>query len=153
MCPSERRFTLLFTFLKKNRSKKIIVFMSTCNAVQFYSELLAYFKLDFQIWVCFLYCYSFVPSPFSHFLILSLTPRFSLSFGLAIFNEVCRTCTDNRSNRREPRPSSSSRMPPVDALSPPTWLPVVSTSPRSTGSSSSTPLMILASVSLSSFLF
>lgn len=50
VCPSERRFTLLFTFLKKNRSKKIMVFMSTCNAVQFYSELLEYLKVDLQIW-------------------------------------------------------------------------------------------------------
>jgi len=50
ICPPERRFTLLFTFLKKNRTKKIMVFMSTCNAVQFYSELLMYFKLDLQIW-------------------------------------------------------------------------------------------------------
>eukprot|EP00026_Physarum_polycephalum_P006212 Phypoly_transcript_06254.p1 GENE.Phypoly_transcript_06254~~Phypoly_transcript_06254.p1 ORF type:complete len:581 (-),score=128.76 Phypoly_transcript_06254:41-1783(-) len=50
VCPSERRFTLLFTFLKKNRSKKIMVFMSTCNAVQFYAELLEYFKLDLPIW-------------------------------------------------------------------------------------------------------
>jgi len=37
---SERRFQLLFTFLKKNLRKKIIVFMSSCNAVKFYSELL-----------------------------------------------------------------------------------------------------------------
>jgi ATP-dependent RNA helicase DDX18/HAS1 len=50
VCPPERRFTLLFTFLKKNRTKKVIVFMSSCNAVQFYSELLMYFKLDLQIW-------------------------------------------------------------------------------------------------------
>eukprot|EP00190_Bangiopsis_sp_CCMP1999_P007041 CAMPEP_0198723246 /NCGR_PEP_ID=MMETSP1475-20131203/786_1 /TAXON_ID= ORGANISM="Unidentified sp., Strain CCMP1999" /NCGR_SAMPLE_ID=MMETSP1475 /ASSEMBLY_ACC=CAM_ASM_001111 /LENGTH=616 /DNA_ID=CAMNT_0044484309 /DNA_START=15 /DNA_END=1865 /DNA_ORIENTATION=+ len=38
--PSERRFLLLFTFLKKNMKKKVIVFMSSCNAVKFYSELL-----------------------------------------------------------------------------------------------------------------
>jgi len=50
ICASEHRFTMLFTFLKKNRSKKIMVFMSTCNAVQFYAELLEYFKLDLQIW-------------------------------------------------------------------------------------------------------
>jgi len=41
-CPSEKRFLLLFTFLKKNRNKKIVVFFSTCNAVKFYGELLNY---------------------------------------------------------------------------------------------------------------
>lgn len=39
-CPSEKRFLLLYTFLKKNKNKKIIVFFSTCNAVKFYGELL-----------------------------------------------------------------------------------------------------------------
>lgn len=39
--PSERRFLLLFTFLKKNLGKKkVIVFMSSCSAVKFYAELL-----------------------------------------------------------------------------------------------------------------
>jgi ATP-dependent RNA helicase DDX18/HAS1 len=43
VCPSERRFLLLFTFLRKNlTSKKIIVFFSSCNAVKYYSELLNY---------------------------------------------------------------------------------------------------------------
>lgn len=42
-CPSERRFLLLFTFLKKNmRKKKIMVFFSSCNSVRFHSELLNY---------------------------------------------------------------------------------------------------------------
>jgi len=50
VCTSENRFTLLFTFLKKNRNKKVIVFMSTCTAVQYYAELLAYFKMDLQLW-------------------------------------------------------------------------------------------------------
>jgi len=30
-CPSDKRFLLLFTFLKKNRGKKIMVFFSSCN--------------------------------------------------------------------------------------------------------------------------
>ncbi len=38
--PVERRFLLLYTFLRRNRKKKIIVFMSSCNAVKFYYELL-----------------------------------------------------------------------------------------------------------------
>jgi len=42
VCPSEDRFLLLFTFLKKNMKKKIIVFFSTCAAVKFYGELLNY---------------------------------------------------------------------------------------------------------------
>jgi ATP-dependent RNA helicase DDX18/HAS1 len=42
ICASDKRFLLLFTFLKKNRGKKIIVFMSSCNAVQFYAELFNY---------------------------------------------------------------------------------------------------------------
>jgi ATP-dependent RNA helicase DDX18/HAS1 len=40
--PSEQRFRLLFTFLKRNQRKKIIVFMSSCNGVKFYAELLNY---------------------------------------------------------------------------------------------------------------
>jgi superfamily II DNA/RNA helicase len=39
------RFLLLFTFLKKNLKKKVIVFFSTCNAVKFYAELLNYIDI------------------------------------------------------------------------------------------------------------
>ncbi|KAI5124470.1 hypothetical protein M0805_008353 [Coniferiporia weirii] len=42
VCPSERRFLLLFTFLKKNLKKKCIVFLSSCNSVKYYAELLNY---------------------------------------------------------------------------------------------------------------
>ncbi|KAL4232670.1 ATP-dependent RNA helicase ddx18 [Mactra antiquata] len=45
VCPSEKRFLLLFTFLKKNRKKKMMVFMSSCMAVKFYHELLNYIDL------------------------------------------------------------------------------------------------------------
>jgi len=38
--PSETRFRLLYTFLKKNTNKKVIVFFSSCNAVKYYAELL-----------------------------------------------------------------------------------------------------------------
>jgi ATP-dependent RNA helicase DDX18/HAS1 len=38
--PSERRFLLLYTFLRRNLKKKVIVFMSSCNAVKFFYELL-----------------------------------------------------------------------------------------------------------------
>ncbi|KAH9921967.1 DEAD-domain-containing protein [Epithele typhae] len=42
VCPSDRRFLLLFTFLKKNMKKKVIVFFSSCNSVKYHSELLNY---------------------------------------------------------------------------------------------------------------
>lgn len=42
VCHSERRFLLLFTFLKKNLKKKVIVFFSSCNSVKYHSELLNY---------------------------------------------------------------------------------------------------------------
>jgi ATP-dependent RNA helicase DDX18/HAS1 len=45
VCPSAQRFLLLFTFLKKNLKKKVIVFLSTCNAVQFYAQLLNYIDI------------------------------------------------------------------------------------------------------------
>ncbi|KAJ3311416.1 ATP-dependent RNA helicase [Boothiomyces sp. JEL0838] len=45
VCPSEQRFLLLFTFLKKNLKKKVIVFMSSCNAVKFHGELLNYIDI------------------------------------------------------------------------------------------------------------
>ncbi|TFK76857.1 DEAD-domain-containing protein [Pluteus cervinus] len=42
VCPSDRRFLLLFTFLKKNLKKKVIVFFSSCNSVKYHAELLNY---------------------------------------------------------------------------------------------------------------
>ena len=42
VCPSDRRFLLLFTFLKKNMRKKIVVFFSSCNSVKYHGELLNY---------------------------------------------------------------------------------------------------------------
>lgn len=45
VCPSEQRFLLLFTFLKKNRDKKVMVFLSSCNSVKFHSELLNYIDI------------------------------------------------------------------------------------------------------------
>ncbi|KAI8913343.1 P-loop containing nucleoside triphosphate hydrolase protein, partial [Gorgonomyces haynaldii] len=45
VCPSEQRFLLLFTFLKKNQKKKIIVFFSSCNSVKFHAELLNYIDI------------------------------------------------------------------------------------------------------------
>ncbi|KAJ2755318.1 ATP-dependent RNA helicase [Coemansia pectinata] len=42
MCESDRRFLLLFTFLKRNLKKKVIVFFSSCNSVKYHAELLNY---------------------------------------------------------------------------------------------------------------
>ncbi|KAL7074510.1 hypothetical protein ACQ4LE_006322 [Meloidogyne hapla] len=45
VCSSEKRFLLLFTFLKKNKSKKIMVFFSSCASVRFHQELLNFIDL------------------------------------------------------------------------------------------------------------
>ncbi|XP_071954727.1 uncharacterized protein [Antedon mediterranea] len=45
ICPSEKRLLLLFTFLKKNRKKKVMVFFSSCMSVKFHHELLNYIDL------------------------------------------------------------------------------------------------------------
>lgn len=45
VCPSDKRFLLLFTFLKKNRKKKIMVFFSSCMSVKYHHELLNYIDL------------------------------------------------------------------------------------------------------------
>ncbi|CAD5206560.1 unnamed protein product [Bursaphelenchus okinawaensis] len=42
LCPSEKRFLLLFTFLKKNKNKKVMVFFSSCASVKYHHELLNY---------------------------------------------------------------------------------------------------------------
>ncbi|TFY78680.1 hypothetical protein EWM64_g5335 [Hericium alpestre] len=42
VCPSDRRFLLLFTFLQKNLKKKVVVFFSSCNSVKYHAELLNY---------------------------------------------------------------------------------------------------------------
>merc|ERR1719161_1948366 len=47
-CDAERRFLLLFTFLQKNRNKKVMVFFSSCNSVKFHDELLNYIDVPVQ---------------------------------------------------------------------------------------------------------
>ncbi|KAK9792970.1 hypothetical protein WJX73_003096 [Symbiochloris irregularis] len=42
---SDQRFLLLFTFLKRNASKKVMVFFSSCAAVKYHAELLNYVDL------------------------------------------------------------------------------------------------------------
>ena len=45
VCDSDKRFLLLFSFLKRNQKKKVIVFLSSCNSVKYYAELLNYIDL------------------------------------------------------------------------------------------------------------
>lgn len=45
ICESDKRFLLLFTFLKKMAKKKVIVFCSSCNCVKYHAELLNYIDL------------------------------------------------------------------------------------------------------------
>uniref|UniRef100_A0A2I3FQD0 ATP-dependent RNA helicase n=1 Tax=Nomascus leucogenys TaxID=61853 RepID=A0A2I3FQD0_NOMLE len=45
VCPSKKRFLLLFTFLKKNQKKKLMVFFSSCMSVKYHYELLNYIDL------------------------------------------------------------------------------------------------------------
>ncbi|KAL9582603.1 MAG: hypothetical protein Q9203_005425 [Teloschistes exilis] len=45
VCDSDKRFLLLFSFLKRNLKKKTLVFFSSCNCVKYHSELLNYIDL------------------------------------------------------------------------------------------------------------
>lgn len=45
VCDSDKRFLLLFSFLKRNLKKKIIVFFSSCACVTYHAELLNYIDL------------------------------------------------------------------------------------------------------------
>ena len=45
ICDSDKRFLLLFSFLKRNLKKKVIVFFSSCNCVKYHAELLNYIDL------------------------------------------------------------------------------------------------------------
>lgn len=44
-CEADKRFILLFSFLKRNLKKKVLVFFSSCASVDYYSELLNYIDL------------------------------------------------------------------------------------------------------------
>ncbi|KAJ1293151.1 hypothetical protein BS78_01G046100 [Paspalum vaginatum] len=43
---SEKRFLVLFAFLKKKQNKKIMVFFSSCNSVKFHAELLKFIGIE-----------------------------------------------------------------------------------------------------------
>ncbi|KAK8961531.1 DEAD-box ATP-dependent RNA helicase 27 [Platanthera guangdongensis] len=46
LVPSSKRFLVLYAFLKRNLSKKIMVFFSSCNSVKYHAELLKYIQID-----------------------------------------------------------------------------------------------------------
>lgn len=46
ICPSDKRLLVLFTFLKKNRKKKVMVFFSSCLSVKYHHELFNYIDLN-----------------------------------------------------------------------------------------------------------
>ena len=47
--PSEQRFLLLFTFLKRNLDKKVMVFFSSCASVKYHAELLNYIDVTVKV--------------------------------------------------------------------------------------------------------
>lgn len=48
VCPSSQRFLLLFSFLKRNLKKKVMVFLSSCSSVKYHAELLNYIDVPCQ---------------------------------------------------------------------------------------------------------
>ncbi|KAL0379677.1 UNVERIFIED_CONTAM: DEAD-box ATP-dependent RNA helicase 27 [Sesamum angustifolium] len=46
LCCFAKRLLLLYSFLRRNRSKKIMIFFSSCGSVKFHSELLRFIKID-----------------------------------------------------------------------------------------------------------
>ena len=59
ICPSDKRLLLLFTFLKKNRKKKVMVFFSSCMSVKYHNELFNYIDLSVM---CIHVSYEIYPS-------------------------------------------------------------------------------------------
>uniref|UniRef100_A0A2P2I0P8 ATP-dependent RNA helicase n=1 Tax=Hirondellea gigas TaxID=1518452 RepID=A0A2P2I0P8_9CRUS len=45
VCSTEQRFLILYTFLKRKKNKKMMVFFSSCDSVRFYHDLLNYIDL------------------------------------------------------------------------------------------------------------
>ena len=60
LCLPEHRFLLLFTLLKKNLKKKVIVLFSSSDSVKYHSELLNYFDVPvLDLHVSFMYSFFF----------------------------------------------------------------------------------------------
>jgi len=45
VCPAEQRFRLLFSFLRRNLKKKVMVFFASCLSVKFHDELFNYIDI------------------------------------------------------------------------------------------------------------
>lgn len=45
VCEPDKRFLLLFSFLRRNAKKKIIVFFSSCQSVKYHAELLNFIDI------------------------------------------------------------------------------------------------------------
>lgn len=96
VCPSEKRLLILFTFLKKNRKKKVMVFFSSCMSVKYHHELFNYIDLPvmcIHVSTCYniafttTYCihhHFLFPLSVTYFvlflLLISLSPNFIHSF-------------------------------------------------------------------------
>lgn len=132
VCESDRRFLLLFTFLKKNMGKKIIVFFSSCKSVDYHGELLNYIDVP----VLHLHVSRTVAVPIStRHRSFVLTTQSSLPLCLFV---ISRESKSSRSERRRSSSSATRRRARCSART----LPLEgSTSPRWTGSSSLTRLM------------
>ena len=44
--PSNDKFPILYSFLKKKQEKKIMVFFSSCSSVKFHAELLNFLEIE-----------------------------------------------------------------------------------------------------------
>ncbi|KAF7822239.1 DEAD-box ATP-dependent RNA helicase 27 [Senna tora] len=44
--PCDKRFVVLYSFLKRYQSKKVMVFFSSCNSVKFHADLLNYIQIE-----------------------------------------------------------------------------------------------------------
>lgn len=137
VCPSEKRFLLLFTFLKKNRKKKLMVFFSSCMSVKFHYELLNYIDLP----VMAIHVRRVTDRRAS----LSRTQHLSLIYKARLFVKPCFLLIviprASRSRPNVPPPSSSSATLTQASCCALTWPPEAWTSLRWTGLSSTTPQM------------
>jgi ATP-dependent RNA helicase DDX18/HAS1 len=43
--PCEKRFMVLYSFLKRHQSKKVMVFFSSCNSVKFHADIFNHINL------------------------------------------------------------------------------------------------------------
>jgi ATP-dependent RNA helicase DDX18/HAS1 len=135
ICEADKRFLLLFSFLKRNIKKKIIVFFSSCACVNYHAELLRYIDLP----------------------VLDLHGKQKQQKRTNTFFEFCNAkqgtliCTDVAargldvgSPRLLYRPSSSSSLLTVHLRSPP-WTGSSSSIPRMTHVTTLVPLAVPSS--------